>query len=253
MDDAIRMHQIGKTYRTGEVTFEALKSIDLSVAKGSFTAIMGPSGSGKSTLMNIIGLLDSFDDGTYELNGSPVMALGDDELAMRRNRDIGFVFQSFNLLPKLNVLENVELPLVYGAVSRLERRERAMEAIKSVGLESWILHKPTEISGGQKQRVALARAMVTKPAILLADEPTGNLDSQSSKDIMQLISNLHKSGATIVLITHEAEIAAYAERTVVLRDGEIVDDQVNERVSAAEMASEQLDNIEKKGGQPSDT
>lgn len=228
MADAIVMRGIRKTYRTGDVAFEALKGIDLSVAKGSFTAIMGPSGSGKSTLMNIIGLLDSFDEGDYILNGSTVLSLSDDALAMRRNRDIGFVFQSFNLLPKLNILENVELPLVYAAVSKQERRERAIKALRDVGLESWLAHKPTEISGGQKQRVALARAMVTAPAILLADEPTGNLDSQSSTDIMQLIAETHQQGATVVLITHEAEIAAYAEKIIVIRDGLIVEEKRKE-------------------------
>ncbi len=228
MADAIVMRGIRKTYRTGDVAFEALKGIDLSVAKGSFTAIMGPSGSGKSTLMNIIGLLDSFDEGEYILNGSTVLSLSDDALAMRRNRDIGFVFQSFNLLPKLNILENVELPLVYAAVSKQERRERAIKALRDVGLESWLVHKPTEISGGQKQRVALARAMVTVPAILLADEPTGNLDSQSSTDIMQLIAETHQQGATVVLITHEAEIAAYAEKIIVIRDGLIVEEKRKE-------------------------
>lgn len=227
MLEAIRMSNIGKTYRTGEVDFEALKGINLSVAKGSFTAIMGPSGSGKSTLMNIIGLLDGFDEGNYELNGSEVTALSDDGLAMRRNRDIGFVFQSFNLLPKLNLLENVELPLIYAAVSRQERRERALAALKDVGLDAWKAHRPTEISGGQKQRVALARAVVTRPAILLADEPTGNLDSQSSSDIMQLIAQLHENGATVVLITHEAEIAAFAQKIITLRDGRIVEERIN--------------------------
>lgn len=228
MTDTIVMRGIRKTYRTGDVVFEALKGIDLSVAKGSFTAIMGPSGSGKSTLMNIIGLLDSFDEGEYILNGSTVLSLSDDALAMRRNRDIGFVFQSFNLLPKLNILENVELPLVYAAVSKQERRERAIKALRDVGLESWLAHKPTEISGGQKQRVALARAMVTSPAILLADEPTGNLDSQSSTDIMQLIAETHQQGSTVVLITHEAEIAAYAEKIIVIRDGQIVEEKRKE-------------------------
>ena len=218
------MRDIWKTYRTGQVELTALKGVDLDIGAGEFTAIMGPSGSGKSTLMNILGCLDRKDRGTYVLNGTSITDMSPNELARIRNQEIGFVFQSFNLLPKLNLLENVELPLVYADVNRRERVMRARDALGAVGLLPWIHHRPNEISGGQKQRVAIARAMVLKPSLLLADEPTGNLDSESAGEIMKVFSTLNRAGSTIVLITHEAEIAANASRIVQFRDGLIIRD-----------------------------
>lgn len=223
MNNVIKLNNVFKVYRTGEVEFTALKDVSLTIPKGSYTSIMGPSGSGKSTLMNIIGLLDSMDSGEYFLNGTNIADSSDDILALYRNMEIGFIFQSFNLLSKMNVLDNVELPLVYGNVPKAERTMRAMESLKAVGLDRWARHRPNEISGGQKQRVAIARAMVTNPSLLLADEPTGNLDSQSAKDILSLIDELHKGGATVLLITHDANVSKQAERTILIKDGEIVD------------------------------
>ncbi len=223
INEVINLKDVSKVYRTGEVEFTALKNVNLSIPVGSYTSIMGPSGSGKSTLMNIIGLLDSMDSGEYYLNGINIADSNDDVLALYRNMEIGFIFQSFNLLSKLNVLDNVELPLIYANVSKSERTKRAMESLKSVGLDRWARHRPNEISGGQKQRVAIARAMVTNPSLLLADEPTGNLDSQSAKDILDLINELHRSGASVLLITHDHEVSKRAERTVYIKDGEIVD------------------------------
>lgn len=220
----IDIRELGKTYDTGKVKVEALRDVDLQVEMGEFLAIMGPSGSGKSTLMNIMGCLDTPTTGRYVLDGQDVTEFGDAEITAVRNRKIGFVFQSFNLLPRMNALKNVELPLVYARITPEEREKRALAAIARVQLEDRVSHLPAELSGGQKQRLAIARALVGNPAIILADEPTGNLDSVTSADIMELFSNLNREGATIVLITHEAEIAAYARRVITLRDGRITSD-----------------------------
>lgn len=220
----IQLHNVWKTYRSGTIEFTALRGIDLEIARGEFTAVMGPSGSGKSTLMNILGCLDTKDEGDYILNGIDIRDMDRDELARIRNREIGFVFQSFNLLPRLTVVENVELPLVYADFRKRERRERAMELLDAVGLTRWANHRPGEISGGQRQRVAIARATVCSPALILADEPTGNLDSGSSAEIMRLFQSLNEAGSTILLVTHEADIAAYASRIVHVVDGRITDD-----------------------------
>ncbi|MDD3504382.1 MAG: ABC transporter ATP-binding protein [Eubacteriales bacterium] len=223
-DIVIQLEDIWKTYQTGEVSLTALKGIDLTIRRGEFAAIMGPSGSGKSTLMNVIGCLDQKDQGNYLLNGRSISELSANELAKIRNEEIGFVFQSFNLLSKLNLRENVELPMVYAGIGRKARTERAMAALDAVGLADWARHKPNEVSGGQKQRAAIARAIALKPALIMADEPTGNLDSKSSHEIMQLFATLNEEGTTILLITHEADVAAYARRIIRFGDGRIVDD-----------------------------
>jgi putative ABC transport system ATP-binding protein len=220
----ITLEGITKVYRTGEVEVAALKGISLHIPEGEFVAIMGPSGSGKSTLMNLIGCLDQPSSGRYILDGYDVSALSDDQLAWIRNRKIGFVFQSYNLIPRASAVHNVEMPLIYAGDS-LQRRDRAMAALESVGLLERAGHLPNELSGGQQQRVAVARALVTDPAILLADEPTGNLDSESSLEIMKLLRDLNQQGRTIVLITHEPDIAAFAQRVVRVRDGVIVSDE----------------------------
>ena len=220
----ITLEGITKVYRTGEVEVPALRGISLHIPEGEFVAIMGPSGSGKSTLMNLIGCLDQPSSGRYILDGYDVSALTDDQLAWIRNRKIGFVFQSYNLIPRASAVHNVEMPLIY-AGDNLQRRERAMAALESVGLLERAGHLPNELSGGQQQRVAVARALVTDPAILLADEPTGNLDSESSLEIMRLLRDLNQQGRTIVLITHEPDIAAFAQRVVRVRDGVIVSDE----------------------------
>ncbi|MEN1975530.1 ABC transporter ATP-binding protein [Cellulomonas sp. P4] len=218
-----------KTYRTGSIEFEALRGVDLGIATGEYVAIMGPSGSGKSTLMNIVGCLDVLTAGTYRLAGEDVGDLDEEELAEVRNRRLGFVFQQFHLLPSLPAWRNVELPLVYGRVPAAERRDRAVAALERVGLGDRLENRPGELSGGQQQRVAVARALVGEPALILADEPTGNLDSASTEDVLALLDDLHAQGRTIVLITHELEVAQHARRIVFVRDGVIQSDEVNPR------------------------
>jgi putative ABC transport system ATP-binding protein len=208
----------------GDTEVRALDGVSLSIDPGEYMAIMGPSGSGKSTLMNVIGCLDSPSAGSYRLKGREISRMDDDELAHIRNREIGFVFQTFNLLPRADALQNVELPLVYSGMSRAERRERARQALREVGLGDRMHHRPTEMSGGQRQRVAIARALVNRPSILLADEPTGNLDSRTGTEIMELFARLHSGGNAILLVTHEEELAARAARVVRLRDGRVVSD-----------------------------
>jgi putative ABC transport system ATP-binding protein len=226
-DVVIRVSGLRKEYVLGAETVRALRGVDLEIGHNEYVAIMGPSGSGKSTLMNLIGCLDTPTAGEYILNGHAVAGLTDDELARIRNREIGFVFQTFNLLPRSTALENVELPLVYAGVGKKERRERAEEALREVELVDRMGHRPNELSGGQRQRVAIARALVTRPAIILADEPTGNLDSRTSEEIMALFARLHDEGQTVIMVTHEPDIAAHAERVVVLRDGLIESDLRN--------------------------
>ena len=227
----IRTEALRKEYRMGSEVVRALRGVDLLVERNEYVAIMGPSGSGKSTLMNLIGCLDTPTSGEYWLNGQPVGKLTDDELARIRNREIGFVFQTFNLLPRATSLHNVELPLIYAGVPAKERRERAAHAIDRVGLADRMDHKPSELSGGQRQRVAVARALINHPAILLADEPTGNLDSRTSADIMGLFNELHEEGQTIILVTHEQDIADHALRILTLRDG-LIESDVASRTAA---------------------
>jgi putative ABC transport system ATP-binding protein len=221
----IEVRGVRKTYQMGEVEVNALNGVDLDVERGEYIAVMGASGSGKSTLMNLLGCLDTPSAGSYRLNGVAVEELEDAELAAIRNKEIGFVFQTFNLLPRTSALGNVELPLVYAGVPRRERRRRALEALEKVGLADRVDHQPNELSGGQRQRVAIARALVNDPSILLADEPTGNLDSATSEEIMALFDALNAAGNTVVLVTHEAEIAAHTARQVLLRDGVVVSDR----------------------------
>jgi len=213
-----------RRYHMGGEVIHALRGVDVQIDHGEYVAIMGPSGSGKSTLMNMIGCLDTPDDGDYWLNGKLVSELNDSELAKVRNKEVGFVFQTFNLLPRANALHNVEMPLIYGGMKRKARLERAAGALTRVGLADRMDHRPSEMSGGQRQRVAVARALVTEPSILLADEPTGNLDSVTGQDIMRLFDELHEAGHTIILVTHERDIADHAERTIVLRDGCVEED-----------------------------
>ncbi|NTV92005.1 MAG: ABC transporter ATP-binding protein [Chlorobiaceae bacterium] len=220
----INMKSLSKFYQMGEQTVKALDSIDLQFKRNDYTAIMGPSGSGKSTMMNIIGCLDIPTSGSYELNGQNVAEMDDNELARIRNREIGFVFQTFNLLPRLNCLRNVELPLIYAGITPEERERRATEALHRVGLGNRITHKPSELSGGQIQRVAIARALINDPSIILADEPTGNLDTATSMEIMDIFGSLSDAGNTIILITHEEDIARYTRRVIRLRDGKIESD-----------------------------
>jgi putative ABC transport system ATP-binding protein len=226
----IDIRDITKTYEMGLEKVHALSGVTLGVAKGEYTAIMGPSGSGKSTLMNLIGCLDTPSSGSYILNGREVATMTDDELAAIRNQEIGFVFQTFNLLPRTTALQQVELPLVYSGLPRKERKDRAVKALEAVGLADRMGHQPSEMSGGQRQRVAIARALINDPSILLADEPTGNLDSQTGVEIMSLFDQLNRRGNTIVLVTHEEDIAAHARRIVRLRDGKILSDGPNEHV-----------------------
>ena len=223
----IDIQGITKTYVNGKLSVPVLHSIDLQVNKGEFVSIMGPSGSGKSTFMNILGCLDRPTTGSYRLNGDEVATLSDDELAFVRNKQIGFVFQSFNLLTKLTALENVALPMIYAGMDKKSRNERAAALLSSVGLGDRMDHLPSELSGGQRQRVAIARALANNPAIIMADEPTGNLDSKSTIDVMNIFRGLYDEGRTIILVTHEPEIATYASRNVVLRDGLIVEDSQN--------------------------
>jgi putative ABC transport system ATP-binding protein len=224
-DPVIRIEGITKEYRMGYATVRALKGVDLLIHRNEYLAVMGPSGSGKSTLMNMVGCLDTPTTGRYEFNGRDVAAMGDDELAEIRNREIGFVFQTFNLLPRSTGLENVELPLIYANVGAVERRLRAEQAMEAVGLGDRMDHKPNELSGGQRQRVAIARALVNNPSIILADEPTGNLDSRTGEEIMALLENPYAGGHTIVVITHEENVALKARRIVRLRDGLIESDE----------------------------
>ena len=228
MEKLIQLKNIAKIYVIGgTIEVPALMSVTVDIEKNEYVAIMGPSGSGKSTLMNIIGCLDTPSHGTYILNNQDVSTMEDDQLAEVRNKEIGFVFQTFNLLPRYNALDNVQLPLIYAGTSKVERLERAMQVIEHVGLTDRMHHKPNELSGGQRQRVAVARALVGQPSIILADEPTGNLDSKTSIDIMRLFSEIHRNGNTIVLVTHEEDIARYAHRIIRLRDGLVESDEVN--------------------------
>lgn len=217
----VKLSRVNKIYQTGEVSFQALKDIDLEVKKGDFLAVIGASGSGKSTLMNIIGLLDHPTSGSYDLDGQDTSHLGENTLAQLRNKKIGFVFQSFNLLSRTSALENVALPLIYAGVGKSDRMERAKEVLEQVGLADKLNSRPSQLSGGQQQRVAIARALVTNPEIILADEPTGNLDTKSGQEIMKIFESLHKIGKTIIMITHEASIARHAKKTIKLKDGEI--------------------------------
>ena len=222
----IRLRDVRRTYAMGGGEVQALDGVDLEIERGEYVAIMGASGSGKSTLMNILGCLDTPTSGSYQLAGTPVHGLDDDQLAAIRNREIGFVFQTFNLLPRTDAVSNVSLPLLYAGVDRAERRTRAQAALSRVGLEHRLDHRPNELSGGQCQRLAIARALVTDPSIVLADEPTGNLDSKTSEEIIGLFDQLSKAGTTLVLVTHEDDIAAHARRQIRLRDGRILSDEV---------------------------
>ena len=232
MSAIIRIRDLAREYRMGSELILALRGVTLEIHRNEYVAIMGPSGSGKSTMMNVLGCLDTPTAGEYWLNGEEVSRLSDDALARVRNREIGFVFQTFNLLPRATALHNVELPLVYAGVRARERRDRAAAALERVGLAQRMDHRPNELSGGQRQRVAIARALVNQPSILLADEPTGNLDSVTSEEIMEVFAGLHAAGQTVIMVTHEPDIAARAARRIVLRDGQVESDQVNREAAA---------------------
>ena len=227
METVISLEQIVKNYYLGSITVEALRAVDIDIKRNEYVAIMGPSGSGKSTLMNLVGALDTPTSGEYILNGTDVSKMDDNRLAEIRNQEIGFIFQTFNLLPRYTALENVMLPLIYAGVPKSERAEKATKVLAEVGLADRMDHKPNELSGGQRQRVAVARALVNTPSIILADEPTGNLDSKTSVDIMKLFGEIHKKGNTIILVTHEEDIARYAHRIIRLLDGEIDKIEIN--------------------------
>ncbi len=230
MSALIEISGLTKTYIMGADTVQALKGVDLKIFKNEYTALMGPSGSGKSTLMNLLGCLDSPTSGSYYLNGNDVSNMGDAELAEVRNKEIGFVFQTFNLLPRLSALENVALPLIYSGINKTTRLQRASEVLNMVGLGDRMTHKPNELSGGQRQRVAIARALVNKPSIIRADEPTGNLDSKTSDEIMKILEEIHSQGNTIILVTHEPDVSLHAHRIVRLKDGAIESDIQNPNI-----------------------
>ena len=237
----ISLKRIKKTYKIGDEIIEALKDISLNIYKNEYVALMGPSGSGKSTLMNMLGCLDSPSSGEYILNNLSVAIMSDNDLAQVRNKEIGFVFQTFNLLPRASTLDNVALPLVYAGFSKINREKRANDVLESVGLSNRVNHKPNELSGGQRQRVAIARALVNNPAIILADEPTGNLDSKTSVEIMGLFEEIHKKGNTIILVTHEENIAMHAHRIIRLKDGLVESDTKNDNITTYK---NRLDSIE---------
>ncbi|WP_313341466.1 ABC transporter ATP-binding protein [Sedimentibacter sp.] len=230
MSKMISIKNLNKVYKNGSVEVHALKNINLEIEHGEFIAIMGQSGSGKSTLMNIIGCLDRPTSGEYILDGIEISKQGQDDLSLIRNKKIGFVFQAFNLIPRTNILRNVELPMIYAKVKSNKRKQRSLELLERVGLKERIDHLPNELSGGQKQRVAIARALANNPPIILADEPTGNLDTQSSEDIMEIFKSLNTDGTSVILVTHEPEIAKYADRVIVFRDGAIIEDSQKEGV-----------------------
>ncbi|MGI6323416.1 MAG: ABC transporter ATP-binding protein [Bacteroidales bacterium] len=229
MDKVIEIQNIVKNYQIGSVIVRALRSVTIDIHRNEYVAIMGPSGSGKSTLMNLLGCLDTPTSGKYILNGTDVSQMDDDFLAEIRNKEIGFVFQTFNLLPRYTALENVTLPLIYAGIQKAERERMAIETLTHVGLADRMTHKPNELSGGQRQRVAIARALINKPSIILADEPTGNLDSKTSLDIMNLLDEIHRNGNTVILVTHEEDIARHAARIIRLFDGEVAQDYLNEK------------------------
>ena len=236
MPPIIQLKDISRTYKIGAETINAILSVSLEINKNEYVALMGPSGSGKSTLMNILGCLDTPSGGEYILNGTSVGQMSDNELAVIRNKEIGFVFQTFNLLPRSTALENVALPLVYAGIGKTKRMERAMQVLTNVGLKDRVKHKPNELSGGQRQRVAVARALVNSPSIILADEPTGNLDSKTSEEIMFLLEEIHQAGNTIIVVTHEEDIAKYAHRIVRLKDGLVESDEINNDIKTSKRA-----------------